>query len=296
MWEVAKTQYGLVTTAQALEELTWAQVRRRLERGELVRHRVGVYAIAGVPPSYEQSVMGAVLAAGEDAWASHLTAGTLRGLRVPPPTATDLLTLPNRRIRLDGVTHHRNKLIVVADVGFVRGIPITSAARTLVDCIPWLPGFRLGATVDDARRRGLLEMDDLEAALAAVDEGRRTGRRRVRPMRPVVADRHDAGGSDRELDVLRVLRRAGMPLPVQQHPIVVAGRQRYLDYAYPDVKVYLEFLGFSEHGLIRSTFDDDTEREAELALLGWLGLGFTSNTRPEDLVSRVHRALSASAA
>jgi hypothetical protein len=115
-------------------------------------------------------------------------------------------------------------------------------------------------------------------------------------MRPVLADRHDAGGSERELDVLRTLRRAGAPLPVQQHPVIVAGRRRYLDYAYPEAKVYLEFLGFSEHGLIRSTFDDDTEREAELALLGWLGLGFTSNTRPADLVDRVRRALAARAA
>jgi hypothetical protein len=48
--------------------------------------------------------------------------------------------------------------------------------------------------------------------------------------------------------------------------------------------------------MVSSTFDDDKNREGELALLGWLGLPFTSNTRPEDLVDRVRRALVARAA
>jgi hypothetical protein len=139
-------------------------------------------------------------------------------------------------------------------------------------------------------------MVDLESAHAAVDEGPRTGRHLVRPMRKVLADRHHAGGSERELDVLRILRRAGLPLPVQQYPIVVAGRQRYLDYAYPAAKVYLEWDGFAEHGLLREVFDDDRDRNGELAILGWLGLAFTSNTRPEDLVRRVERALESRAA
>jgi hypothetical protein len=173
---------------------------------------------------------------------------------------------------------------------------VTSVARTLVDCTTWLPGQLLGVAVDDARRRGLLRTRELEAAHAEVDEGPRTGRRKVVPLRAVLADRHDAGGSDRELDVLGILRQAGLPEPVQQHPVHVARQQRYLDYAYPEHRIYLEFDGFAEHGLIRSTFDDDRERDAELALLGWVGLHFTSNTRIPDLVSRVERALRARSA
>jgi very-short-patch-repair endonuclease len=115
-------------------------------------------------------------------------------------------------------------------------------------------------------------------------------------MRRVLAHRREAGGSDRELDVLRILRRAGVRLPVQQFPIVVGGRQRYLDYAYPSERVYLEWDGFAEHGLIRSTSDDDRVRDAELVLSGWLGLRFTSSTDPADVVDRVQRALALRAA
>jgi hypothetical protein len=299
LWKLARRQLGLFTWPQAIQLVSKDQVRHLLRRGHIVRLRRSVYAVAGMPRSYEQAVLAAVLAAGELAWASHRTAARLLGLQVPGPEAIDVLTLPDRRLRLDGVAQHRNKLIALADTTRRGGVPVTSVARTLVDCTPWLPGKALGAAVDDARRRGLLDIADLEAAHAALDEGPRTGRHLVVPMRPVLALRlagQHPGGSERELDVLGILRDAGVPLPVQQHPVMVAGKERHLDYAYPEPKIYLEFDGFAEHGLIRSTFDDDRERAAELALLDWLGLHFTSTTRPSDLVNRVERALATRAA
>jgi hypothetical protein len=297
-WQLARRQLGLITRAQALQLLSKGQLEHLVERGDVVRRRRGVYAVAGMPPTYAQTVLAAVLAAQVDAWASHRTAARLHGLKVPAPEGIDVLTLPDHRVRLEGVVHHRNTLVVVGDVTVLGGVPITSVARTLVDCIPWLPGKALDRAIDDARRRGIVDVDQLAAAHAAVDEGPRTGRHLVVPMRPVLARRlegQDAGGSDRELEVLEVLRQAGMPLPVQQFPIMVAGRQRYLDYAYPDARVYIEFLGFSEHGMIRSTFDDDAEREPELALMGWLGIPVTSNTPADHLVDRVTRALARAA-
>jgi hypothetical protein len=296
LWKLARRQLGLITRAQALQLVTRNELTTLISRGHLEPFRRGVWVTAGAPRTYEQSVLGALLAIGDDAWASHRTAAQLWGLTVPPPDAIDVLTMPRQRHRLDGVAHHRNQLIVASDVTQLGPVRITSVARTLLDCSPWLPGRLLERAVDDARRRRLLDVDDLHAAHAAVDEGSRTGRHLVRPMRRVLADRHDAGGSERELDVLRILRRAGLPLPMQQFPIVVGGRQRYLDYAYPDERIYLEWDGFAEHGLIRSTFDDDRARDAELALLGWLGLHFTSSTTPSELVWRVQRALALRAA
>jgi hypothetical protein len=296
MWDLASRQLGLLTREQLLLEISPKQLRRLVDRGVLERMRPRVYAVAGAPRTYEQAVLAAVLAAGRLAWASHRTAARLHGLRVPAPSAIDVLTLPSRRLQLAGVAQHRNRSVLMAEMSRAGVVPATGIAKTLVDCTPWLPGRRLMEAVDDARRRGLVTMEEVEAAHARLDRGRLTGRHRVVPLRPVVADRHDAGGSERELDVLRTLRRAGLPLPEQQHPVDVAGRRRYLDYAYPQPMIYIEFLGFAEHGLIRSTFDDDKDREAELGLLGWLGLPVTSNTRPADLVDRVRRALAARAA
>lgn len=290
MWKLARRQLGLITTAQALQLVTRRQFDA-IAAKYLRPVRRGVWAVAGAPETYEQAVLATVLAAGDFAWSSHRTAARLWGLLVPLPDEIDVLTLVNRRVRLDGVRHHRNRSIRTDDVGRIRSVPATTVAKTLVDCLPWLPGSMFKRAVDDARRRKLVTYEEVEAAHTFLDRGRQTGRHLVVPARPVIADRHDAGGGDRELDVLAILERAGLPMPVQQHPVFVAGRWRYLDYAYPTTKVYLEWDGFAEHGLIRSTFDDDRERDAELALLGWLGIHITSNTAERDLVSRVHRAL-----
>jgi hypothetical protein len=291
LWALARRQHALFTTAQALACISERQLRTLRARGDVIAVRRGVLAIAGSLPSYEQAVMAAVLAAGSGAWASHRTAARLHGLRVPMPEAIDLLTLARRRLGLDGVRHHRNEVVALRDVGLAGLVPATTVAKTLVDCSPWLRGRRFEQTVDDARRRGLVTIEEVEQSLAEVDHGRRTGRHLVVPVRPVAAARHHPGGSDRELDVLRHLRSAGLPLPVQQHRITVAGRVRYLDYAYPGPRIYLEWDGFEDHGLRRAVFDDDRERDAELAVAGWLGLHFTSRTRPTDLVRRVERAL-----
>lgn len=110
-----------------------------------------------------------------------------------------------------------------------------------------------------------------------------------------MADRlpgYDPGGSRRELEVLDVLRRGGLPAPVQQYEVVVGGRRRFLDYAYPDERVGLEFDGFAEHGMVRSTFDDDRVRGNDLAVAGWLMLHFTSRSSPAHVIERMAEALS----
>jgi very-short-patch-repair endonuclease len=296
LWMLARHQLGLLTTAQAIQLVSQARLRTLQRRGHIEVFRRGVWVVAGSPRTWLQSVLGALLAAGGDAWASHRTMARVHGLLVPPPDALDVLTFPTRRLHLAGVAHHRNLLVVTSDVVSVGAITGTSVARTLVDCMPFLPGQMLSRAVNDARRRKLVTFEDLQAAHAAVDEGRRTGRHLVRPMRPLLDVADLPGGSDLELRVLEVLRAAALPLPKQQFRIEVAGRVRSLDFAYPAEKIYLEFDGFADHGQIREVFDDDRDRDAELALLGWFGLHFTSRTKEHDIVSRVARALASRAA
>lgn len=290
---VQRAQLGFITMEQAgAAGLTPAGVRSRVERGEWVTVRRGVYRLAGVRPSFESVVLAVCLAVGDACWASGRTAARLWGLDVPAPATVEVLTPPGVRVRLGGVTQHRSGELYTADVTRHRFVPVTSVARTLVDAAAHLPGRRLGEAVDDALRRGLLDLDELAACVDRLDHG---GRRLIVPLRRALADRlpgYDAGGSRRELDVLAVLRRGGLPAPVQQYDVVVGGRRRFLDYAYPDERVGLEFDGFAEHGLLRSTFDDDRVRGNDLAVAGWLVLHFTSKSSPAHVVERTGEALS----
>jgi hypothetical protein len=205
-----------------------------------------------------------------------------------------VLTVTPKQVRLRGVTNHRSRRLRLVDLTTVGAVPVTSVARTLLDCLPWLPGPRFEHAVDDARRRGVLAYESLADSLAHLDAGRATGRHLVVPARQPVARRpgdRSAGGSRRELDLGALIETSGLPRPVPQHELAVGGRPRHLDWAYPTLRIAIEFDGFAEHGLVRSTFDDDRIRTAELLLAGWLVLQFTSAHTAQHIVSTVRRAL-----
>ncbi len=289
---VARRQHGLVTRRQALAAgLTRRQVEQRLASGRWQPVRVGVYAGGWVPPSFEQAVLAVVLAVGHPCAASHGTAARAWGLAVPDDGVLHVLTPASRRIALPQVRHHRSSGWWAEDVTTHRRVPVTSVARTLVDCGPALGPEGLGALVDDTLRRGLLRLPELDACVGRLVT---VGRRGLTPAHAVLAERgrgHDPGANDAELAVLRALRRAGLPPPVQQHVVVVGGRRRRLDFAYPAQRVGIEFDGFAEHGLVRSTFDDDRHRGNALALSGWLVLHFTSRSTPAEIADRTRQAL-----
>lgn len=291
--EIARRQLGLVTRRQALAAGCSASgIRTRLHQGDWVLVRRSVYAVAGVAPTPEQAALAVCLAAGDGCWASHRTAAALWGLEVAPPAAIDVLTAPGRRLALGGVAQHRSSSLAMADLTRHRRVPVTSVARTFVDCVAYLPGRRLARSVDEALRHQLMSMDQLAACISRLDSG--GGRRRLVPLRAVLAERmegYDPGGSQGELDLVEVLVAGGLRPPQAQYRVVVGGQVRYIDYAYAEEMVGLEYDGFAHHGLIRTTFDDDRQRGNDLAVAGWLMLHFTSRSSPAHILERTREAL-----
>src|SRR5439155_3786848 len=107
----AAAQHGLVTRADARSlELTDRQLRSRVAGGVLVPVHPDVYRHAAVPPTREQAVMAACLAA-PGAVASRRCAAALWGMR-----GFDLgiveITVPGRRRPelLDVIAHTTNRL------------------------------------------------------------------------------------------------------------------------------------------------------------------------------------------
>jgi hypothetical protein len=171
------------------------------------------------------------------------------------------------------------------DVHRFRGIPVTSPARTLVDCSGRVGPEQLGRVVDDALRRRLVRLPDLVRSHAQVTSGRRP----TAALAKVLAERapgYDPGGSDRELHVLRTLVAAGLPVPVQQHPVTVGSRSFRLDLAYPQAMVAIEFDGWDAHGTFEA-FHGDRERSRLLVAAGWRLVHVTARTPPADLVGAV---------
>lgn len=290
--QLHRSQHGLITRRQAMAVgQSPMGIRTRLSRGDWLTVRRSVYALSGVRPTLEQAALATCLAVGCACWASHRTAAALWGLRVPTREVIEVLTHESRRVRLVGVDQHRTVQLPRADLTRTRLVPSTSVARTLVDCAPHMSRRSLSRAVDDALRRDLLTIAGLAFCVGRLDHG---GGRTLLPLRAVLGDRlpgYDPGANDRELGVLGILVRAGLAVPVQQHRVVIGGRERFIDYAYPDELVGLEFDGFAEHGRIRSTFDDDRLRGNDLAVAGWLMLHFTTNSPTSHIVARTAQAL-----
>lgn len=292
---LAVRQHGLVTRGQARQcGMSDNAIAGRLAAGRWRRVRTGVFVINGTPPSWEQQVHAACLAVGPSAVASDLTAGRLWGMLLPEPRIIEVVTPPGRQARLSGVRHHRRSTLHPTDVAGHGGIPVTSSARTLVDVGGRLPHQRLERAVNDALRRKLVRLEDLRTCHERVDTG--PGRRPTVAMRSIMAERapgFDPGGSDRELWVMKVLARAGLPPPVQQHRVHLGDRYYDLDLAYPPEWIALEFDGWDAHGTFLA-FHGDRQRTRRLVAAGWRVLPITARTTPAELVADVTAALSLS--
>lgn len=284
---VARRQLGLITHRQALDiGFTPGAIQIRLDRRRWQLIRKGVYVVGGVPPSWEQSLL-AVTLPFEDCWISHGTGARHWNLPFAPQLdAIEALRPYGKHRRIEGVLEHRSRLITPADITRHKRIPVTSLARTIVDCSGRLTVAQTGKLIDEARRRDLRHLEETRAAFARVASG---GRRRLRSIRAALAMRlpgYDPGESDLELRALKALTRGGLPVPVQQLRIVLNGKRRRIDLAYPQWMIAIELQSWEWHSG-RAAFDDDHAKANELVAIGYRLLAFTSETSDDDMVRLV---------
>ncbi|MGZ8763581.1 MAG: type IV toxin-antitoxin system AbiEi family antitoxin domain-containing protein [Acidimicrobiia bacterium] len=288
---VASRQRGLATSGQLRESgLSRRAIDLRCADGRLVQIRKGVFAVAGVPPSWEQSVLAAVLAAGEEAVASHFTAGALWGL---PNIGREYLEVstarPDQR-RLRGVLTHRTTTFLTAEHTVRAGIAVTSVARTLLDCSGRLAVAQLGVATDDALRRNILRLEDLRLCAAGL---RPAPGRHPKKIQAILVKRlpgYDPGESNLQMRFARGVVAHGCPEPVIEHRLRL-GRKKYrVDLAYPAAMVAIEIDGWEWHHT-RTAFDGDRARANDLVAAGWTVLRFTSSTTDAEAAAHVTATL-----
>jgi len=291
--EITARQLGLITRRQALDAgLSKKAIAHRLGRGIWIPLRPGLYAVAGIPPSWEQGVLGAVLLAGTLAWASHVTSSRLwRNAGHESEELVEITTPLEKRVRQRGVVVHRSGLIGERDLRVVHGVPCMSAARTIVDLSARLSADRLGRLIDDGLRRGLVTVGGLDYELRRF--WKYAPGRSPKTLEAALADRvpgYHGTKSDLEQDVFDAIVKGGLPVPVRQHKVVVNGEPYYIDMAYPEQRIAIEADGFDFHRG-RVVFDSDRARQNDLVNLGWLVLRFTSTFSDDRIVADVRQAL-----
>lgn len=173
-----------------------------------------------------------------DAWFSHESAALIWGLpvlHVTERTHVRQLTRPGRR-GADSLVRHHGPL-PDPDRDVVAGLPVTSLARTAVDCACTMPARDALVVLDGALRAGA-DPDALAAVLRARPRGR--GVARARTVLALADGRAESPG---ESMVRWEMHAARLPDPVPQTEVVTRRGRYYLDLGWPDWRVGLEFDG-----------------------------------------------------
>jgi len=288
-------QHGLATNAQlASLGIMAPAVTHRVRVGELERVLPRVYRSPLVLPSVLQWALAAVLWAGEGSVASHRTGAALWGIAGVERGARVELWVPGGRApRNAAVVVHRGA-VTGNDRRLVDRVPVTSAARTMIDLAGCFEGEVLEAALEDVLHRGLTTQATIERRLTSLGGSGRAGARRLRHL---LAQRDEApAGSRLEVKVWRLLRGAGLR-PVRQYVVRCEGRTFRLDFAWPNLRVAVEAEGFGAHGG-RVAHVADRRRLAALVAAGWSIVPVTwddCTTEPAVFIARVRAALLRSA-
>lgn len=258
----------------------------------------GVLRHAASPETWPQRALAAVLAAGDGAVASHLTAAALHRLDGVPRGDIEVTVPPGRQPRSVPGRVHRCVELAPADVDTRALIPRTTPARTLIDVAAVLREPALERALDGAERDGLVWRPHLRWRLDAL---RAQGRRGV-PQLTALLDRTEGrtlGDSWLEQEALRLIRSAGLPVPRCQVKLRKAGGGiARVDLAWDEARLVVELDGHGTHATRRQR-QADAERAARLGLAGWRVVRFTYEDvteRPAYVVQVIRQHLTAGSA
>ena len=288
---LAERQHTVFTRAQAMAVgFTPDEIDGRLERGLWERVHRGVYRLAGSRLTFEGRVLAAILAAGDDAFASDGAAARLWKIEGVLCEEIHISLLGRKRRRVPGVIAHQRRNLSRTDRTRVNGIPLTTPGRTLMDLAPSLPETVLEDALDDVLRRKLAAARPL---LARVREARKRGRPGLSVLERLLEERvgRRVSGSTKENDVRRFFRIAGLPPAVPQHIVRSACGEfvAQVDFAYPEVKLAIEFDGYEKHAS-RKQWEADRIRQNRMVALGWYPIRVTDRQLkdiPKDVVDTI---------
>jgi len=218
--------------------------------------------------------MAAMLAAGDGAVLSHLSAARRLGLDVPRQASVQITIPASRRVpKLRGVKVFRSRNLTETHTTKRGPFRLTHLARTMVDLASVLETVWLRAALDSALRQRKTNLVWIRRALDS--HGR--GRRGAACLRTLVTEHQ------REDEVPdSVLESMGLELALatrrkpKLHWKIVEGARLIaeVDFAWPEVRLCVELDGWTQHGT-RAAFVRDRARDRALLRLGWMVLRFT---------------------
>jgi hypothetical protein len=251
--------------------MTPTMIRARVLAGEWVRLDHGVYGHVAVPPTWDRSLMSAVLAEPQ-AVVSHRAAAALHDLLGYRPGRPEITVPPGANARGRLAIVHRG---IDVRTTTIRGIPAVTVAQTIVDLAQVSSAAKVSAALSD---RVGASPHLLDAVRDRYCELAPRGGRDLRPLGAILT-RFGAGQpverSALEAQLVKVLTGGGIP-PIEWEaalPGCSSGQQR-VDGLIHDWRLIIEGDGRAWHTRLED-FERDRRRDAEAAAAGHLTLRFS---------------------
>lgn len=277
--QLAAGQHSVVSYAQLVRlGIKGSAIERRVARGRLHRLHRGVFAVGLPNPTRDGVLLAATMAAGPDAVVSHLDAAAMWELMDPQRGRIHVTTPRRSRTGPPSLRLHRARRLHRHDVTSIRGIPVTTVARTAVDLTDLLRVPSLARVLREADYLRLLDLPAMDAAMA-----RAHGRRRLASLAAALEIHRPATVVRSELEhrFLDLCRRAGVPEPETNVRLRAAGRRYEVDCLWSEQRVVVELDGAAAHDTSRG-FERDRERDAALAAAGFRPLRYTWRRVSQD--------------
>jgi very-short-patch-repair endonuclease len=252
--QIAARQHGVVSVAQLRAAgLDKDRTSRRARGGRLHRLHRGVYAVGHTNLSFEGRCLAAVLALGDGAVVSHLSAAALWRIVSSVSGPIDI-SVPSDagRERRPGIRIHRSPSLIAGLTTRRSAVPLTRPARTLLDLRRVVPSALHQQAVRRALDLRLIKEADLERE-------------------------PDLTRSELERLFLRLCRRHRLPAPEVNSRI----GSYEVDFLWRARCLIVETDGFRHHGH-RAAFESDRARDAALQALGYRILRFTYRQVRDD--------------
>jgi hypothetical protein len=241
---VAASQHGAFSARQALGSYTPGELRARVRSGRWCRVHARTYRLGTSDPTPRLRLAAATLAIGRAVPACLHTAAELHGFGVLDDPVTHVAVgadLPCRRRA--GLWPHQFSLTPDETVHLRCGSVATTADRTAVDLARTLPRLDVLPVLDAALAAGCCTAESLATELA-----RHSGLPGVRQARELVPLARPEPESPQESRLRLHCHDAALPPPTLQLPVRVRwGGRRWLDLAWEEVKVGLEYDGAPGH-------------------------------------------------
>ncbi len=252
----------------------------------------GVFAVGHEHLTVNARMLAATMACGEGSAVSHGTAAWMLGLRSWRPEEVDVIAPVEAGRKIAGI---RRRFVPPPEGGEVwrrNGVPVTSPARTIVDCAGAMDERELSGLIEQASVEGLLDVVAIDRVL---DGPRRRGTKKL--QRVIAPWRRYRRGikirSRMEAKLLPLLTEAALPIPQTNAKLRLAGKVYEVDFLWREQKLVVETDGGRFHDNPAAGGRDSKRNHAlakagyHLPRLGWEDL----RDRPDQTMREIARLL-----